>query len=226
VTWNPSPAPFQARLVVVGGQCRKVGKTALVVDLIAALREFEGTAVKITPHSDSECPVNGPGCGCLPHEHTFAIREEANPGTGDTGRFLAAGARRALWVQSKTGRFKDVLQPLAAALERDRHVLIESNAIVEFWRPDALLMVLDPANPDFKDSARNLLESAHAFVFRSPFAAAESKGPVVAKATEKPKFVQPLGQPLPKGVHDIARHLLAASDHPNTCLKSGNPAEF
>ncbi len=224
--WNPSPPPFQGKLAVVGGQCRKVGKTALVVDLIAALREFEWTAVKITPHSDSGCPVNGPGCGCAPHEHTFAIREETNPGTGDTGRFLAAGARRALWVQTKTGRFKDVLQPLGAALERDRHVLIESNAIVEFWRPDALLMALDPANPDFKGSARSLLELAHAFVFRSPFAEAESAGPVLAQVLEKPKFVQALGQPLPTGVQDLARQLLAASGHPNTCLKSGNPAAF
>jgi hypothetical protein len=226
VIWNPSPAPFQGRLAVVGGQCRKVGKTALVVDLISALREFEWTAVKITPHSDLECPVNGPGCGCAPDEHTFAIREETKPGTRDTGRFLAAGARRALWVQAKTGRFKDVLQPLAAALERDRRVLIESNAIVEFWRPDALLMVLDPSNPDFKDSARNLVELAQAFVFRSPFTEAESAGPALAQVPDRPKFVQPLGQPLPKGVHDIARHLLAASDHPNTCLKSGNPAAF
>jgi hypothetical protein len=211
---------------VVGGQCWKVGKTALVVDLISSLREFEWTAVKISPHSDSGCPVNGPGCGCLPHDHTFAIREETNPGTGDSGRFLAAGAKRALWVQTKTGRFRDVLQPLAAALERDRHVLIESNAVVEFWRPDALLMVLDPSNPDFKDSARNLVELAHAFVFRSPFTEPESADPALAQVPEKPKFVQPLGQPLPKGVYDIAKHLLAASDHPNTCLKSGNPAEF
>lgn len=224
--WNPSPPPFRARLVVVGGQCRKVGKTALVVDLISALREFEWTAVKITPHSDSGCPVNGPACGCAPDQHTFAIREEANPGTGDTGRFLAAGARRALWVQTKTGRFKDVLRPLAAALERDHHVLVESNAIVEFWRPDALLMALDPPNPDFKDSARSLLELAHAFVFRSPFTEAESAGSAPNHVPEKPKFVQPLGRPLPRGVQNLARQLLAASDHPNTCLKSGNPAEF
>jgi len=226
VTWNPSPAPFQARLAVVGGQWRKVGKTALAVDLIFALRELEWTAVKITPHCDSGCPVNGAACGCARDEHTFAIREEANPGTGDTGRFLAAGARRAIWVQTKTGRLKDVLQPLAATLERDRHVLIESNAIVEFWRPDALLMVLDPSNTDFKDSARNLVELGHAFVFRSPFTVAEAASPVLAIAARKPRFVQPLGQPLPGGVENLARQLLAASGHPNTCLKSGNPAAF
>jgi hypothetical protein len=226
VIWNPGTPPLHGQLVVVSGQCRKVGKTALVVDLISALGEFEWTAVKITPHSDSGCPVNGPGCACLPHEHTFAIREETNPGTGDTGRFLAAGARRALWAQTKTGRFNDVLEPLATTLERDGYVLVESNAMVEFWRPDALLMVLDPANPDVKDSARNLLELAHAFVFRSPFTQAGSVGPAIAQVPEKPKFVQPLGQPLPKGVQILARQLLAASGHPNSCLKSGNPAAF
>jgi hypothetical protein len=133
---------------------------------------------------------------------------------------------RALWAQTKTGRFSDVLMPLAAALEHDRHVIIESNAIGEFWRPDVLLMVLDPANPDFKDSARSLLQLAHGFVFRSPFAQAESAGPVSPHATGKPQFVQPLGQPLPGGVQELARQLLAASNHPNNCLKSGNPAAF
>jgi hypothetical protein len=137
-----------------------------------------------------------------------------------------AGARRALWAQTKTGRFQDVLLPLAAALERDRHVIIESNAVVEFWRPDVLLMVLDPANPDFKDSARSLLQLAHGFVFRSPFAQAKSAGPASPQAGEKHKFVQPLGQPLPEGVQELARHLLAPSEHPNNCLKSGNPSAF
>jgi hypothetical protein len=226
VIWNPSPPPFHGRLAVVGGQCRKVGKTALVVDLISALRGFEWTAVKITPYSDSGCPVNGPGCGCPPDEHTFVIREEANPGAGDTGRFLAAGARRALWAQTKTGQFKNVLAPLVTALGDDHHVMIESNAIVEFWRPDLLLMVLDPANPDFKDSAGSLLELADAFVFRSPFAEARSPSPLATKLREKPQFVQPLGRPLPKGVQDLARQLLAASEHPNSCHKSGNTSAF
>jgi len=226
VIWNPSPPPFQGRLAVVSGQCRKVGKTALVADLISTLREFQWTAVKITPHSDSGCPMNGSGCGCAPDEQTFAIREESNPGAGDTGRFLAAGANRALWAQTRTGHFQDVLLPLAAALHHDCHVIIESNAVVEFWRPAMLVVVVDPANPDFKDSVRSLLGLAHAFVFRSPFAEAASARSALAHLGEKPKFLQHLGRPLPTGVQDLARQLLTASDHPNKCHKSGNTAVF
>ena len=215
VTWNPNPSPLRGSLVVVGGQCRKVGKTALVTDLILALRDFEWTAIKITPHSESECPVNGPGCGCAPAEHTFAIREESDPaGTTDTSRFLAAGARRALWVQAKSGRFIDMLQPLTAALEEDRQVIIESNAIAEFWRPDMFLIVLDPANPDFKESARNALVLADAFVFRSPFPKPNVEDPESWKIRGTPKFMHTLGQPLPAGMQGFARQLLARPSHP------------
>ena len=54
--------------VVVGGQCRKAGKTLAMCRLIAATREMNWIAVKISPH---------------PHD--------ALPG-GDTERYLAAGA--------------------------------------------------------------------------------------------------------------------------------------
>lgn len=202
MTWNPKPQPFGARLIVVGGQCSKVGKTALIVDLIRAFPDLVWTAVKLTPHAESGCPVNGAACGCKAVEHTFAVREESNAaGTTDTSRFLAAGARRAIWVETKEGRVADALgEVIAHSGRRADPIVIESNAVAEFWHPDLFLMVLDPRRPDFKRSAREALDLADAFVFRSAISVAGQPDRETHALPQKPTFVQFLGQPLP---HDL-----------------------
>lgn len=211
---RPSPAPFGGRLIVVGGQCRKVGKTALVVDLIRTLDDVEWCAVKITPHAESTCPVNGPHCGCASDEHTFAIREECDvTGSTDTSRFLSAGAIRAIWLEIKQGLLVDALSPLAAVLDRTRHVIIESNAIVEFWRPDLFLMVVDARETDIKPSAENVIDLVDAFVCRSPCTDAEAAHPLLQRAGQKPKFLQFPGQSLPQDVQILARRRITGSRH-------------
>jgi hypothetical protein len=42
------------------------------------------------------------------------------------------------------------------------NVVIESNSILRFLRPDLYLSVLDPETPDFKDSAKYFLDRADA----------------------------------------------------------------
>jgi hypothetical protein len=212
---------------VVGGQSRRVGKTALVVDLIRALDDLEWTAVKITPHVESGCPVNGPSCSCGSDEHAFAIREGRDTaGSADTSRFLSAGARRAIWLEAKQGRIADALLALATALERDRNVIIESNAIVEFWRPHLFLMVVDPRQPDLKPSARKVLRWVDAFVCRSPWSDAEADDPLVRSIGEKQKFVQLLGQPVPQGVQILARQRITCSRHPTLRRNAESSGSF
>ena len=212
---SPIPAPFPGKLVVVSGQCRKIGKTALVVDLIRALREFEWTAIKITPHAESGCPLNGAGCGCAPHEHTFAIREEKEASdASDTARFLAGGARRALWVETKSGRLGDALAALARTIQSDPFVIVESNAILEFWRPNVCLMVVDPARAEFKESGRTAMAVADAFVLRSPRAKGQRMESVPAGKPDRPEFVHSLGGALPEDVQSFIRQRLARLGHP------------
>jgi hypothetical protein len=47
-------------------------------------------------------------------------------------------------------------------LERAENVVIESNSILRFLRPDIYLSVLDPSVGDFKDSAKYFLDRADA----------------------------------------------------------------
>ena len=197
MTASRTPPPFRGFLLAVGGQCRKVGKSTLIADIIQAFPNRHWTAVKITPYAESGCPVNGPSCNCSPEEHAYAIHEETRrSGNSDSSRFLAAGAHRALWLETKEQRIQDALPCLAAELANADHAVIESDALMRFWKPSLFVMVLDPSNPDFKDSARENLELADAFVFRSPFEDSDPRFQSLA-AMAKPRFFQPLGSPLP-----------------------------
>ena len=148
-------------LVVVGGHSRSVGKTSVVAGLISALREFDWTAVKITQYGHGVCSANGEPCDCATDDHSWAISEEHDrSGESDTSRFLLAGAPRALWVRTEQGRLAEAIPALRQRLEGARNVIVESNSVLKFLRPDLYLTVLDPATADFKNSAREFLDRA------------------------------------------------------------------
>ena len=150
-------------LVVVGGHSRNIGKTSVVAGLIAALRECDWTAVKITQYGHGVCSVNGESCGCAVDEHTWALTEERDrAGKSDTSRFLAAGARRSLWLRTKQGRLAEAMPDLRRELQGAGNVILESNSVMKFLRPDLYLTVLDPGTADFKESAREFLDLADA----------------------------------------------------------------
>jgi hypothetical protein len=152
-------------LLVIGGHTRNIGKTQLVVEIIRAFPEAEWTAVKITQYGHGVCSLNGENCHCAVDEHTFAVEEERDAGgRGDTCRFLAAGARRSIWARTKQGRLAEALPALRRELESAQNVIIESNSVLHFLKPDLYLPVLDFSNPDFKESAREFLDRADGYV--------------------------------------------------------------
>jgi len=152
-------------VVVIGGHSRSVGKTSVVAGLISALREFQWTAVKITQYGHGVCSANGEPCDCATGDHSWAISEEHDhSGQSDTSRFLLAGAKRALWVRTEQGRLAEAMPALRSKLEKPGNVIIESNSVLKFLRPDLYLTVLDPATADFKNSAREFLDRAHAVI--------------------------------------------------------------
>lgn len=157
------------KMVVVGGNSRDIGKTAVVAGLIRALAQYRWTAIKLTQYGNGICSEDGEECGCAPEEHPFAIDEETDrAGRTDTSRFLAAGARRALWVRVRMGMLEAALPALQSAIAGDEHVIIESNSILRFYRPNVYLTVLDPAKQDFKASAREFLAQADACLVLEP----------------------------------------------------------
>jgi hypothetical protein len=152
-------------LVVIGGHSRSVGKTSVVAGLISALPEFEWTAAKITQYGHGICSANGEACDCATGDHSWAITEERDrTGKSDTSRFLVAGASRVYWVRTEQGRLAEAMPTLRKRLEGARNVIIESNSVLKFLRPDLYLTILNPANADFKKSAQEFLDRADAVI--------------------------------------------------------------
>lgn len=194
------------RTLVIGGHSRNIGKTSLVVDLIRAFPEAAWTAVKITQYGHGICSTHGEHCGCAPDEHTVALDEERDRNNRtDTSRFLVAGAARAFWLRCKQGRLAEAMPLVRDALQGAGNVLFESNTVLHFLKPGLYLAVLDPQQPDFKDSARFFLDRADAFVLRSPLTTGNWPAISPRLLEGKPAFVQKLGEPLPEGLAEIVR---------------------
>jgi len=159
-------------LVVVGGHSRSVGKTSVVAGLISALPEFQWTAVKITQYGHGICSTNGEACDCATEDHSWAITEEFDrSGDSDTSRFLVAGALRVFWARTEQGRLAEAMPTLRERLGNSRNIIIESNSVLKFLRPDLYLTVLDPSTADFKNSAREFLDRADAVILHEAAAA-------------------------------------------------------
>lgn len=154
-------------LVVVGGHTRNIGKTSVVAGLIAALPDLDWTAVKITQYGHGVCSSEGEPCECAAQdpEHPYAVSEEQDRTSGtDSSRFLAAGAQRAYWVRTAAGQLGHALPSLRRILETSTHAIIESNSILQFFRPDVYLAVMDFASADFKQTSLTYLDRADAVV--------------------------------------------------------------
>jgi hypothetical protein len=155
-------------IVVVGGHSRSVGKTSVVAGLISALPEFRWTALKITQYGHGICSANGAVCDCATADHSWAISEEADrSGKSDTSRFLVAGAQRVLWVRTQQGRLAEAMPSVRIKIAGARNVIIESNSVIRFLRPDLYLTVLDPKTADFKSSAREFIDRADAIILHT-----------------------------------------------------------
>ena len=153
------------KIVVVGGHARNIGKTSVMAALIQGLQGLAWTAVKITQYGHGICSRDGEPCGCAPTEHPFVLSEEDDArGRGDTCRYLAAGARRSLWLRVRQGQLAEAFPALWEALGADDHVMIESNSILGLLRPAVYLVVLDSSVRDFKPSARRYVGLADALV--------------------------------------------------------------
>jgi hypothetical protein len=155
-------------IIVVGGHSRSVGKTSVAAAIIARLPEMHWTAFKITQFGHGFCTANGEPCDCQTDEHTVAVSEERDSTIGtDSARYLVAGALHSFWVRTRIGNLAAAMPRLRKEFAAAENVIVESNSILGFLRPDLYLSVLDHATADFKDSARLFLDRADALLVRA-----------------------------------------------------------
>jgi hypothetical protein len=196
-------------LIVIGGHSRSVGKTSVVAGLIAALAEFNWTAVKITQYGHGICSANGDACDCATADHLWAISEEHDrSGESDTSRFLMAGAKRAFWVRTEQRRLAEAMPELRRRLEAADHVIIESNSVLKFLRPDLYLTVLDPATADFKNSAREFLDRADAVILHDRDGVSAWQAVSLKPVADRPVFrITPPGYVTPEIIEFVRSRL-------------------
>lgn len=176
-------------LVVIGGHSRSVGKTSIVAGLIVALPGFRWTALKITQYGHGICSANGEACDCATTDHSWAVSEEKDrSGESDTSRFLVAGADHSWWVRTEQGHLAEAIPRIRKILASSESVIIESNSILRFVKPNLYLTVLDPQTADFKASAQTFLDRADAVLLHS---VANSKAPAWERVSLKPVIGRP-----------------------------------
>ena len=186
-----SPEPkIEGMNIVIGGHSRNIGKTSVVAGIIHATQEKNWTAIKVTQFGHGVCSRNGQSCHCATDDHKYAIVEERNPkGRGDTCRFLAAGAKRSVWVRTKQGMLNEAMPHLRGILEKQQNTIIESNSIVEFIDPDLYVVVLDYSVKDFKVSSKKFLARADACILiRGPAQIPEWDGVQLSNVQHKMRF--------------------------------------
>jgi hypothetical protein len=139
-------------IIAIGAHSRKAGKTSIVCSLLRATPEIAWTAVKI---SSNRCGRPG-GLGVYEEDDARLDR--------DTGRFLGAGAVRAVWIRARDEEMAEAAVDLRRIEAESDAVLVESNRIVEHLDPELYALALDLRVSDFKDSARRLFPRADAYV--------------------------------------------------------------
>lgn len=197
------------KYLIVGGQARGVGKTALVVDIIRAFSDVAWTAVKISPHAHAPWTEWAQEAQASTTGAILIAESGPEPGgMNDTRRYRAAGAKQALFVRSKDGNLERIQAALEKAPAVTENFILESNSILGFLQPGLFVMVLDPANTDFKESARKVLDRADAFVVRGPVGTGCWEGIALETIRFKPVFEQRIGEPLPEGLLSLIRKRL------------------
>jgi hypothetical protein len=179
---NAKPTSDTRRILVVGGEIRKAGKTSVVESILHAFPKYHWTAVKISPHVH-DSPAGGKllvrgaivrqsmgqGPGVAPAD--FRLWEEiASNSANDTGRFLAAGAARALLLEADDGQLPDAVAKLLEFLPNERAgwIICETTRAAPLLGARLFLMVTGQDARAAKASAQRMWPLADAIVVCAP----------------------------------------------------------
>ena len=175
-------------IVVIGGHSRNIGKTSVVCALIAAMPERHWTAIKITQCKHDV--ASGEACDCEFGGQKFAVSEDRETTSRtDSSRYLAAGAVRSIWVRTRRGELAEAMSRIFVEIDQAENVILESNSVLGFLKPDVYASVLDPEVADFKASALQYLGSADAILLpASPVEQPEWTGVSLDLIERIPKF--------------------------------------
>jgi len=187
-------------VLVIAGSGRGAGKTAVGCALIAALPELRWGAVKVTPHF---------------HDVDKELWEELDLRSAkDTGRYLAAGARRAFLISSASkSRTTELISEARNCAPECNALVVESNGIaagVVANRGERFcsIAMLAGAESEWKASLRECVGNVDALVLAGGVSPEEFESPFL----RKPVFALAAGQwSVPELVRFVRGRLLLAN---------------
>ena len=109
---------------------------------------------------------------------------------------------------------------LRQRLKDARNVIMESNSVLKFLRPDLYLTVLDPATADFKNSAREFLDRANAVILHEAPGAPAWQAVSLKPVAGRPVFRITPPEYVTREIADFVRSSLTRQSSPEPNLKA------
>jgi hypothetical protein len=117
-----------------------------------------------------------------------------------------------LWLRTRAGELGFAVPALRRVFARAADVIIESNSVIQYLKPDAYLTVIDPRVEDFKASSRLYLDRADAIVFSAREENNQSAWSRVSNRifAQKPSFFLEPGFQIPPDLIAFVRNCASA----------------
>jgi molybdenum cofactor guanylyltransferase len=156
-------------MLMIGSAGAKAGKTELAYAIIKRFckgSDIAGVKVTTIKAKDGQCPRGGEGCGvCSSLDGEFYITEETDSTSEkDTGRLLAAGAKRVYWLRVMKTHLEEGLTALLDIIGPDAVSVCESNSLRQVIEPGLFLMVKRSNEEVSKSSAQAVIKHADRIV--------------------------------------------------------------
>ncbi len=164
------------RILGVGGCSKGVGKTLLIARLVEVLPGWG--VLKTSPaHPARGRPSERAHGPAAPYEVVTDPAELTETGA-DTERYVAAGARRVVWLRAHPERLAEGMARALAAFGGLEGVVVEGNSFARFVEPERFVLVARAGSDEIKASAIALVPRADWIVLNAP--AGSSPGAVLA----------------------------------------------
>jgi molybdopterin-guanine dinucleotide biosynthesis protein len=154
------------KIISITSTSSGAGKTTLATFLIKILKGLN--ALKITVQHMGACPKEIDCDGC-PTMGDLSFRIITNPiilrqPGKDTARYLKAGARKVIWLQTQRKCLEAAVQQALKLLPPKGKLLVEGNSFLSIKKVDFAIMITTPGTVDLKPSARKILDKINLFV--------------------------------------------------------------
>jgi len=152
-------------MLLVGSTARNTGKTTFCLAFLEKWKDkFDAIGLKVTTIREGKgmCHHGNNGCGvCTSFSGNYEIIEEKDrSGEKDTRKLLAAGAKRVFWIRALDEYVQEATNAFMAEIPPEHIVVCESNALSDFVKPGASVLMHRAGIESIKPSAELFMKKA------------------------------------------------------------------